>query len=54
MNLTTKSTRKMVPMILGGRPNDHAIKAVAILAMMRQVTALAKCLAFVIMDYHVV
>ena len=35
-------------MILGGKPNDHAIKAVVILAMIRQVTALAKCLDFVI------
>ena len=49
-----RSTTNIAPMTLGGRPNDHAIKAVAILAMIRQVTALAKCLDFVIMDYHVV
>lgn len=44
----TRSARNTAPMILGGRPNDHAIKAVVILAMTRQVTALAKCLDFVI------
>ena len=43
-----RSARNTAPIILGGRPNDHAIKAVAILAMIRQVTALAKCLDFVI------
>ena len=43
-----KSARNMAPMTLGGNPNTHAIKAVAILAMIRQVTALAKCLDFVI------
>ena len=41
-------------MTLGGSPNDHAISAVAMLAMTRQVTALARCLDRVIMDYHVV
>lgn len=50
----TRSARNTAPIILGGKPNDHAIKAVVILAMTRQVTALARCLAFVIMDYHVV
>ena len=43
-----KSARNTAPMTLGGRPNVHAIKAVVILAMIRQVTALAKCLDFVI------
>ena len=49
-----RSARNTAPIILGGRPNDHAINAVVILAMIRQVTALAKCLDFVIMYYHVV
>ena len=43
-----RSARNTAPIILGGKPNDHAITAVAILAMIRQVTALAKCLDFVI------
>lgn len=43
-----KSARNTAPMTLGGRPNDHAINAVAILAMIRQVIALAKCLDRVI------
>ena len=43
-----KSARNTAPIILGGRPNSQAIKAVVILAMIRQVIALAKCLDFVI------
>ena len=44
----TKSARNTAPIILGGSPNVQAITAVAILAMIRQVTALGKCLDRVI------
>ena len=49
-----KSARNTAPITLSGRPNSQAIMAVVILAMIRQVTALAKCLDRVIMYYHVV
>jgi hypothetical protein len=44
MNLITKSAKKTAPIAFGGNPNHQAMIAVVILAITRQVTALAKCL----------
>ena len=47
MNLIIRSAIKTMPTALGGRPKNHAIKAVVIDAMILHVIALPKCLFFV-------